>query len=157
MALCALCMLAPTHLTADATARTGSGVRLATDTIEVASNELEAISLRFAQAVRTGSATEIQAFLAQGGIRLQLDGPAHTGISSRQAVASLREFLRGFDQTRTILSRASPVDGSPNRGFAEVLWSGRAAGTSDEVRRTLFIGLVRDAVDWRVDEVRMLP
>ncbi len=128
----------------------------AADTIEVATNELEAVSLGFARAVADGAFGELSGLFVPTGIRLQLDGPAHAGISPRQAVASLREFLRGFEQDRTLLSRASNVDGSPDRGFAEVLWSGRAAGTSDQVRRTLFLGLVRNGGDWRVDEIRLI-
>ena len=126
------------------------------DTIQVASNPLEAASLGFAGAVAGGSGVDLARFLAADGIRLQLSGPAHTGISSRQAVASLRELLRGFDRGQTFLSRASPADGSPDRGFAEVLWSARAVGTSDEIHRTFFLGLVRDRGDWRVEEVRLL-
>ena len=144
-------MLWPTGVHADE-----GGLAVRADTIRVASNPLEVASLGFARAVARASGGDLQRFLVADGIRLQLDGLAHNGISSRQAVASLREFLRNFDDGQTFLSRAEPVDGSPDRGFAEVLWSGRAAGTSDQIRRILFLGLFREQGNWRVDEVRLL-
>ena len=136
-------------------ARADGGGSIRGDTIRIASNPLEAASLGFARAV-TGDSEDFSRFFAADGIRLQLDGPPHAGISSRQAIASLRKFLRRFDGGQTFVSRASPVDDSPERAFAEVLWSAYAAGTSDETHRTLFLGLFREGDDWRVDEVRLL-
>lgn len=129
---------------------------LATDTIEVASNPLEAASLAFANGLTLGSRGGFAAFFVPDGIRIQLGGAAHAGISSRQAAASVRQFLGDFEEVRAFLNRAATVDGSSERGFAEVLWSGRPAGTSDAVHRILFLGLVRDGDDWRIDEIRLL-
>jgi hypothetical protein len=129
---------------------------LAADTIEVASNPLEAASLAFANGLASGSRGGFAAFFVPDGIRIQLAGAARAGISSRQAAASVRQFLRDFEEVRAFLNRAATVDGSSERGFAEVLWSGRPAGTSDAVHRTLFLGLVRDGGYWRIDEIRLL-
>ena len=150
----ALVVALATTSTAPAGANTG-GIQHG-DTIQVAANPLEAASLGFASAVARGAEADLSRFLVAEGIRLQLDGPTHAGISSRQAVASLRELLRDFDGGQTRVSRVTRVDGSPDRGFAEVLWTARAAGTSDDVHLTLFLGLLRDREDWRVDEVRLL-
>jgi hypothetical protein len=54
------------------------------------------------------------------------------------------------------VTRAAPIAGSPDRGFAEIVWSGRVVGTSQELRRTAFVGLMRDSGGWRVDEFRLL-
>jgi hypothetical protein len=99
----------------------------------------------------------MSAVFATRGIRLQMDRVGHAGLSSRQAVASLRDYLRGYDGGRTVVARTAPVEGSSDRGFAEILWSARVAGTSQIVQRTLFVGLVREPAGWRVEEVRILP
>lgn len=126
------------------------------DTILVATNALEEASLGFVEAVSERSDADLESLFVPDGIRLQIDGPARRGISSRQVAVSLRGFFREFDDERAFLNRATPVDGAPDRGFAEVLWSGRAAGTSDEVERTFFLGLFRSGGGWRIDELRVL-
>ena len=126
------------------------------DTIEIATRELEEASLGFARALSAGTDGDVEWLLAPAGIRLQLGGAARSGVSPRQAAASLRGFIRGFDDEQAVLRRTSPVDGSPDRGYAEVLWSGRASGTSDEIRRTFFLGLSRSAGGWQIDELRVL-
>ena len=126
------------------------------DTIDIATNELEEASLGFARALSSDADGDVEWLLAPAGIRLQLGGPARSGVSPRQAAASLRGFIRGFDDEQAVLRRTSPVDGSPDRGYAEVLWSGRASGTSDEIRRTFFLGLSRSAGGWQIDELRVL-
>ena len=134
----------------------GSVALLRGDTIEIATNELEEASLGFARALSSGADGDVEWLLAPAGIRLQLGGPVRSGVSPRQAAASLRGFIRGFDDEQAVLRRTSPVDGSPDRGYAEVLWSGRASGTSDEIRRTFFLGLSRNAGGWQIDELRVL-
>ena len=126
------------------------------DTIDIAADALEEVSLGFARALASGADGGVEWLLAPAGIRLQLGGPARSGVSARQAAASLRGFTRGFDDERAVLRRTSPVDGSPDRGYAEVLWSGRLSGTSAEVHRTFFLGLSRRAAGWQIDELRLL-
>jgi len=126
------------------------------DTIRVAGTPLEAASLAFALALTDPSGDALQAVMAPTGIRLHLGETGHAGLSARQAAASLREFLRGYDGGTAIVSRAAPVEGSPVGGYAEVLWSGRVAGTSQGIQRTLFVGFLRESGEWWVDEVRLL-
>jgi len=125
------------------------------DTIRVPSTPLEAASLAFVGTLHSGG-DGLGEILASSGIRLQLDGTAHTGLSSRQALASLRDFLRGFQESEAYVTRAAPVAGSGERGFAEITWTARIAGTSQEIRRTLFLGFYREQGEWRVDEVRLM-
>jgi hypothetical protein len=127
-----------------------------TDTIRVPSGPLEAAAFSFAQALSELSGEQMTVVFAPHGIRLHLDDDGYAGLSARQAVASIRDFLREFDGGKTVVTRAAPVEWSSNRGFAEVLWVGRVSSTSHQVQRTLFLGLLRDGAEWRVDEVRFL-
>lgn len=127
------------------------------DTVLVPSTPLESAAVAFARALSNPSGDVLAALLVPSGIRLQLGGTDHGGLSARQASASLREFLHQYEAGSAVVGRAVPVDGSPVGGFAEVLWSGRMPGTSQAIRRTLFVGFVMQGETWRVDEVRLLP
>jgi len=129
---------------------------IASDTIRVPVGPLETAAFSFAKALSAVSAEQMTLLFAAQGIRLQLDDEGYAGLSARQAVASIRDFLRGFDGGEAVVVRAAQVEGSANRGFAEILWVARVSGTSHEVRRTLFLGLLRDGAEWQVDEVRFL-
>lgn len=129
----------------------------AADTIDVPSTPLEVAAVGFAEAFASASEEALAELLSPGGIHLQINGSSRAGLSSRQAVASLMEFLRLYDGSQTLVSRAAPLDGSPERAFAEVFWTARAAGTSDKVALTLFLGLREDEDGWKIDEVRVLP
>jgi len=135
----------------------GSTVPHYPDTIVEASNPLEETALHFAQAWAAGGGNQTGSLLAPDGIRLQLGGGSHSGLSVRQATASFREFLRDFEEGEAVLLRASHVAGSVDRGSAVIGWSARVSGTSQRVERTLFLGLAREEGDsWRIDEVRLL-
>ena len=129
---------------------------LPADTIEVPSTPLEVTAVGFARAFASASADELSRLMAPAGIRLQIEGSGRGGLSPRQAVASILEFIRRYEGGRAVVNRAEPLSGSPDRGFAEVLWSARAAGTSDQLGLAIFLGLARDGEEWRVDEIRLL-
>jgi hypothetical protein len=131
-------------------------VRAAADTIEVPRTPLEFAAVGFARAFAAGSAESLGDLMSPDGIRLQIEGPGGGGLAPRQAVASLLELVRRYEGGSAVVSRAEPLDGSADRGFAEVLWSARAAGTSDLLGLTLFLGLARQGNEWRIDEVRLL-
>lgn len=135
----------------------GAGAGEALDTIRVPDNPLEEAALRFARAWAAGSADAIAGVLVERGVRLQLGGPSHAGLSARQAAAAVREYLRDYEEVDAALLRASRVSGSPDRGSAVIQWTGRVSGTSQRVGRTLFLGLVREGGErWRVDEIRLV-
>jgi hypothetical protein len=120
-------------------------------------SELEQAARRFAQAWAHGDVDQVVQLLSSRGIRLRLEGMDRNALAPRQAIAALRDFLRGHEPGAVSLVRAAPVAGTPGRGFAELRWRTRVAGTSHEVVRSLFLGMVLEGGDWRVDELRLLP
>lgn len=129
----------------------------ASDTILIARNPLEEAALQFARAWAAGSPGRLATLLSGGGIRLQLAGHAHAGLSVRQAAAAIRDFLRDHEEGQAVLLRATPVSGTPDRGSAVVQWSARMAGTSQWIEGTLFLGLARDGEGrWWIDEIRLV-
>lgn len=120
-------------------------------------DELEAVATRFAQALGQGNAEAMARLMADGAIRLRISGVDRSALSARQAQAALREFLRGYEPGQVRLVRAAPVVGTPGRGFAELRWQTRMAGTSQPAFHSVFLGLVDTGSGWRVDELRLLP
>jgi hypothetical protein len=123
----------------------------------IVASDLEQAALRFARAWGNGDVDQVMRLLSSRGIRLRLEGMDRNALSARQANAALRDFLRGHEPGEVGLVRAAPVAGTPGRGFAELRWQTRVAGTSHAVVRSLFLGLVLEGGDWRVDELRLLP
>lgn len=104
-----------------------------------------------------GSDRAVARHLAQGRINLHLEGGVSASLPTRQAVAVIRDYLRGYDAGEVELARVALVEGSRDRGFAELRWSARRSGTSQTLVRTVFLGFRYDGGDWTVDEVRVLP
>lgn len=135
----------------------GAGFQVPGDTIDVPSNPLEGAAVEFARGWAESSSGSLLALMAPEGIRLQLEGAGRSGLSPRQAVAAVGEFLRPYRRGGTVVSRAAVLDSSPDRGFAELLWSAMAVGTADTAPNTVFVGLIRLDGAWKVDEIRLLP
>lgn len=119
--------------------------------------DLEAVALRFGQSLGQGNVEAMARLLSDGGIRLRLQGLDRSALSSRQAQAALRDFLRGYEAGQVRLVRAAPVAGSPGRGFAELRWQARVLGTSQPAAHSVFLGMVEVGGGWRIEEIRLLP
>lgn len=121
-----------------------------------ADSVLSSTARDFATHWAAGRADSLAQHLAPEGIRLHLDGPARMAIPPRQAVAAVREFLRGFDEGATEILRAAVAGGTEDQGFVEMAWTARVAGTSQAVEYTLFLSMARAGERWRVEELRLL-
>ncbi|TVP54052.1 MAG: hypothetical protein EA351_14055 [Gemmatimonadales bacterium] len=119
--------------------------------------ELAPIAQEFARLWAAGQAESLGPLLARDGIRLHLDGPARSATPPRQAMAAVRDFLRGFEERTAQVTRAAVAGGTEDRGFVELAWSARRTGTSQWVEYTLFLSMARLDGHWRVEEIRLLP
>ncbi len=99
----------------------------------------------------------VSSHLTNGQVILHLEGNVAAALPNRQAATVLREYLRVYDRAEVELVRAALVEGSRDRGFAEIRWSARRAGTSQPISRTVFLGLRQEADRWTIEEVRVLP
>ncbi|TVR62089.1 MAG: hypothetical protein EA422_11825 [Gemmatimonadales bacterium] len=104
-----------------------------------------------------GNERAVASHLASRRISLYLEGSQPGGLPPRQAAVVLRDYLRGYEGSRVELGRVALVAGSDERGFAEFHWSAHRVGTSQRLRRTLFLGFTYDSGRWLVEEVRVLP
>lgn len=104
-----------------------------------------------------GNERAVGGYLASRRVSLYLEGSQPGGLPTRQAAAVLREYLRAYEGCRIELGRVALVADSNERGFAEFHWATHRVGTSQVLRRTLFLGFSYESGRWLVDEVRVLP
>lgn len=104
-----------------------------------------------------GNERAVAGHLASRRVALYLEGSQPGGLPTRQAAVVLRDYLRGYEGCRVELGRVALVAGSDERGFAEFHWSTHRVGTSQLLRRTLFLGFSYESGRWLVEEVRVLP
>lgn len=88
--------------------------------------------------------------------RLFLDGEEYMGVSPRQVAASLERLFREFRPSPPEVTRSGHVEGSPDRGFGELVWTPAAPGVAGTSRHLLFVALGRRPDGWRVTEIRIL-
>jgi len=104
-----------------------------------------------------GNERAVASHLVSRRVSLYLEGSQPGGLPPRQAAVVLRDYLRAYEGSRVELGRVALVAGSDERGFAEFHWSAHRVGTSQQLRRTLFLGFTYDSGQWLVEEVRVLP
>lgn len=116
----------------------------------------EALGDRAARAWTRHDAGALGALLASDGITLRLEGQGHSGVSARQAQASLASFLSRHEPGEARVRRAAALGGDPPRGLVELEWITAPRGTREPVRYVIFLGLTRVGDRWRVVEIRVL-
>lgn len=118
---------------------------------------LEEAAEAFIERWAGGDVGSLQRMFSAGGVRLQWGVRPLGVLDPQHAIASVREYLEGREGLAARATRVEDVGGDPPRGYAEIHWESRIRGTSEVVRRTVFVAFVsRDGV-WRVTELRVLP
>lgn len=118
--------------------------------------QLGAIAQRIAELWARGDLDGLTSLLEPGGVQVQIPGGVGGSLAPRKARAVLGEILEAHGEGRIRVTRTSPSEGTPARGFAELRWSAVARGTSQVLRYTLFVGLVHGSEGWRVYEIRVM-
>ena len=74
-------------------------------------------------------------------------------VGRSQAMALLRDYLRGFEEVETTVREARVVD--PGRGFVELRRRYRVAGTQEIRAQTLLLSYELRAAGWVLPELRI--
>lgn len=119
--------------------------------------QLQTVARQIAAAWAGGAAQGVTSRLAADGVSLHLEGTVSGTLPTRNATAALRDYLRGHQPGEASINRISTLEGSGDRGFVELRWTTRRAGTSQTLRRTVFLGLREEGGGWVVDQIRVLP
>ncbi len=121
-----------------------------------AQSSLEGAAANLARLWERGASDLFVQVLVAGGIRLRVRGEDHRSLSRRQAVAVLRDYLKGHRSESARLERVAEVGGSPLQGYAEFHWTVVHEGASERVEHSVYVGFVREDEVWRAFEVRVL-
>jgi hypothetical protein len=116
----------------------------------------EALARAAASAWARQDARALEGLLAAGGLTLRLDGQGHTGVSARQARASLEAFFSRYDTGQTRVRRVAGLGGDPPRGFAELEWRTAPSGSRETRDYVIFLGLALGGDRWRIVEIRIV-
>jgi hypothetical protein len=117
---------------------------------------LEREAANFAEAWSEKEIGTIGEGFAEKGIRLHLPDEDHLLIRPRQARAAVEAFLGRYRGGEAVVTRVSVAGGSPEKGFAEILWRTSSPGLPDPVTFTLFVGFSLLNDRWTVTEIRVL-
>lgn len=109
-----------------------------------------------ARSWQRGDAGGVVAQVAEEGVRLQLPGGGSSPLSQRRAAAVLRRLLGDGDGASASAGMVGVVEGSPPRGFGELVWESRADGTPGPQRRVVYLGFTMEDGRWRLTEIRLL-
>lgn len=78
-------------------------------------------------------------------------------LDPRKTLAALEDLLGRRRSVSCTVVRVTPATGATDRGSAELAWEAVAPGTSEVLRRTVFVGFAREEAGWRIYEIRILP
>lgn len=119
--------------------------------------DLQATAERVADLWSSGDLAGLGDLLLQRGIRFHAGTGSRETLEPRKTVAALEDLLSRRRTASARVARVATAEGSPDRGSAEIVWEAVAPGTSEVLRYTLFVGLLREESRWRVYEIRVLP
>ncbi len=121
-----------------------------------AQGDAASLARTVAQAWARRDVGTIGSLMQPSGLRVQLDGEGHTGVSPRQARASLASFLDRHEVGEVRVRRTEVLGGVPAKGFAELDWVVQPRGARESVAYVIFLGLERSDDQWRIDEIRIV-
>lgn len=105
----------------------------------------------------SGDARGLVKLGAAGGVELEVQGHSMGSLTGRRAAAAMRHLFASQQTVGVQSNRLSRVAGASDRAFVELTWIVRPAGTPAQERHTVFIGFVREGVNWKVSQIRILP
>lgn len=104
-----------------------------------------------------GSASGLSELLSAGGIGFYTPTGGQAALDPRKAVAALDDLLNRNASVSCTVIRVNLASGASDRGSAELAWESMAPGTSEVIRRTVFVGFSWEGDRWTIYEIRILP
>lgn len=104
-----------------------------------------------------GSASGLSDLLSPRGIGFYTPTEGQAALDPRKAVAALEDLLNRNSSVSCTVVRVTLASGASDRGSAELAWEAMAPGTSEVIRRTVFVGFTWEENRWRIYEIRILP
>jgi hypothetical protein len=119
--------------------------------------QLDAVMSRFVVAWRQNDEKAIAALIAREGASIESPAGRLGPLGARQAAAVLRTIFE-VNATRGVRTRQmQDVGGSPQKAYAEVVWTALAPETTQPLNIIIFVELVLEQdKNWRVTRIRLM-
>jgi hypothetical protein len=119
--------------------------------------QLDAVMSRFVGAWRHNDEKAIASMIAREGASIETEAGRLGPLGARQAAAVLRTIFEG-NATRGVRTRqVHDVGGSPQKGYAEVIWTALAPETTEALHIIIFVELLLEPDrQWRVTRIRLM-
>ena len=120
--------------------------------------ELDGVMQQIAGAWTRNDEKSLSRLVARAGASIETDAGRLGPLGSRQAAAILRILFdeRATQDVRT--RQAQAVGGTPQKAYAELVWTTMAPETTQPVRVVVFVELVLEQDRyWRITKIRLLP
>ena len=118
---------------------------------------LRALAGRVAGHWARGDASGMAALLSPRGIGFHTAREGQASLDPRKALAALDDLFDRRSSVGCSVVRVTLASGASDRGSAELAWDSLAPGTSEVIRRTVFVGFSWSDEGWRIYEIRVLP
>lgn len=138
-------------------AMTGSVAAQDTPSPARQADALRASAERVASQWARGDVSGMAALLSPRGIGFHTTTEGQAALDPRKALAALEDLLGRRPTVSCSVVRVTLAAGASDRGSAELAWESLAPGTSEVIRRTVFVGFNWSDAGWRIYEIRVLP
>lgn len=99
----------------------------------------------------------IAEMVAADGVDVEIEGQSMGALTGRKMVAALRRMFEDRETVGVRSSMSARVVGTDDRAFGELVWDARPPGGTVPERSMVFLALVREADEWRLSQIRILP
>jgi hypothetical protein len=119
--------------------------------------QLEAVMSRFSGAWRQNDDKGIAALIAREGATIETTDSRLGPLGPRQAAAVLRSLFEGRDTRGVRTRQMQDVGGTPQKAYAEIIWTTLAPETTQPLRVVVFVEWVLEQdKQWRITRIRLL-
>ena len=119
--------------------------------------EMDVAMYRFANAWKRNDTKAISALIAREGVSIETDAGRFGPLGARSAAAILRTLFGERETTDVRTRQFQGAGGTPQKGYAELVWTTMAPATTEALRIIVFVEFVReDDREWRITRIRLL-
>ena len=132
-------------------------VAVTTTAARAHAQQLESAMSRFSGAWRQGDDKAVASQIAREGVTIETSDGRLGPLGARQTAAVLRTLFEGRDTRNLRTRQMQDVGGSPQRAYAEVIWTTLAPETTQPIRVVVFVEWVLEQdKTWRITRIRLL-
>jgi hypothetical protein len=125
--------------------------------VPASAQDMDVAMYRFASAWRRNDSKAISALIAREGAFIETPAGRFGPLGGRQAAAILRTLFGERHTTNVRTRQLQDVGGTPQKGYAELIWTSVAPETTEALPIVVFVEFVQESDrEWRITRIRLL-